>query len=285
MKKESNVIYFAIFMNMFLSLMQIVFGFIGNSRAVVADGIHTFSYLVTNVMGAIGDQISRRPANRSHPFGYGIVQYITAVLIGFFILVVGFLIIVNILTISVLQPSLIVLAVIMFSIICKQVLARFLRKQAVETENAIIEALAKETTSDGISSIVVLVLVSLTWLVGISEIFAYMDSVAGFIIALFIIFTGVELIFANMSNIIGCKEDCRIRKKAIKEAILVVDDVEEVDNLVILKYGPYANLYVDVKLKGSLTLRVINNRIKKIKSAIRKVDKKIKYITVNPAPK
>ncbi len=285
MKDESKIIYVAILTNFILSGFQIVFGVLGNSKAVVADGIHTFGYLLTNFIAVLGDKISRKPANSKHPFGYGRIQYVTSILMGFLVIIIGVLLILNIITVQVLTPNLYVLTVIAFVIFCKQILARYLFRKSHETENMIIEAISKETHSDVLSSIVVLFLVSITYFADKNYYLSYADTLGAVVIALFIMKTGLDIIVENIGDIVGEKEECKERLKLVRETILKEKKVVEIKTLAILKYGPYSKLYLEIKMEGRLTLNVINRRIKNLKHEIKKVDRKIKYININVIPK
>ncbi len=284
-KKEANIIIFAIIINLFFSIVQVISGIMASSKAVIVDGIHTSSYLFTNIAALLGDKISRKPANRKHPYGYGMVQYLTSIFIGLFIITVGLLLVVNIININISKPNLFVLLIIITVMISKFFVANFLFYKSAETNNTIIEALAKETKSDVLSSVVVLFLVSLTYFTKITNLFSYMDKIAALIVSGFIIKTGIEVILENVSDIIGEKEICKDKIKKIKEIFLTDKDVCEVKDVIILKSGPYSKMYAEIKMNGKLSLQVINNRVKKFKSEIKKSEKKIKYIEIYVVPK
>lgn len=285
MKKETNIILLAILVNLVFSITQVVFGLLAKSKAVVVDGIHTSSYLLTNIMALIGDKVSRKPANRKHPYGYGMVQYLTSIFIGLFIIMIGILLVINIINLTITRPNLLVLIVILMVMFCKFFFTRFLFQKSIETNNTIIEALAKETRSDVLSSGVALLLVALTYFAQFSSLFSYMDKIGAIIISGFIFKTGFDVILENVSDIIGEKEVCKEKIKIIKDIFLIDKDVFEVKDIIILKSGPYSKLYAEIKMNGKLSLRIINNRIKHFKTEIRKNDRKIKYIEIYVMPK
>ena len=87
MSKVTTVMVISFITNSFLSLIKIIFGCIGHSSALIADGIHSFSDLSTDIVAMLGDFFARKPADRKHPYGHGKLEYLTSIFIGFVIIV------------------------------------------------------------------------------------------------------------------------------------------------------------------------------------------------------
>ena len=105
MRKENKVMLTSMIVNSFLSIIKIIVGLIGKSSALIADGIHSFSDLFTDVFAIFGNLLSRKPADEKHPFGHGKLEYLTSIGIGLVILFVGFSIIYNSYNTKIIIPS------------------------------------------------------------------------------------------------------------------------------------------------------------------------------------
>ena len=90
MNKIAKVMQKSMCVNILLAILKIVIGFIGKSSALIADGIHSFSDLITDVFAIIGSALSRKPADEEHPFGHGKIEYITSMIISIIILILLF---------------------------------------------------------------------------------------------------------------------------------------------------------------------------------------------------
>ena len=82
MKSEQKALSFNILVNIFVSLVKIIGGILGNNFTLVIDGIYTISDLVTDVIALMGIKIGRKRANKNHPYGYGKIFYIVELFMG-----------------------------------------------------------------------------------------------------------------------------------------------------------------------------------------------------------
>ena len=76
--------------NILLSLVKIVIGLVGGVLSVTADGFNNLADAGSSVVTLIGFKLANKPADRDHPFGHGRMEYISAFVISFLILLVGF---------------------------------------------------------------------------------------------------------------------------------------------------------------------------------------------------
>ena len=81
--------------NFLLSCLKCIVGFILKSSALVADGIHSFSDLVTDVVAIVGEKLANKPKDKEHPYGHGKAEYIFASLIGILMTIASVIMIKN----------------------------------------------------------------------------------------------------------------------------------------------------------------------------------------------
>lgn len=79
-----------IFCNVFLFLIKAAAGIIMNSVSVTADAFNNLSDAGSSVIGLVGVKMAEKPADEEHPFGHGRIEYISALVVAFIVLQVGF---------------------------------------------------------------------------------------------------------------------------------------------------------------------------------------------------
>ena len=135
--------------NIFLVLVKILTGIFFNSVALIADGIHSISDLLTDVFVIMGIGHSLKPADDEHPFGHGKFEYVLSLMLGIFILIIAYNlgkeVIINY-SEPVVVPGIISLIVVIFVVIVKLFLARYLIRKGEEEDSQIIKASGKEFT-------------------------------------------------------------------------------------------------------------------------------------------
>lgn len=75
--------------NVALAILKITVGKITGSQALVADGVHSFSDLVTDTAILIGSRYWTAPADKEHPYGHGRFETLTNIFIGVILAIVG----------------------------------------------------------------------------------------------------------------------------------------------------------------------------------------------------
>ena len=270
--------------NIFLSIIKILFGFIGKCNALVADGIHSLSDLSTDFVAIFGNHLSLKPADKKHPFGHGKTEYITSMIIGIVIIILGLTLIYNIFDKEIIIPNLLMILVSLFTIISKLLLSNYIYKKGIKYSNNILIASGKESKADVYSSIFVLISIILMQFSNEFSILKYADMVSTIIIALFIIKTGFNILKDNIGILL---EEQVLDKKYlnnIKKIITSFDEIVEVKDLYILRYGPYYKLVSNVIMKD-LLLTDAHNIIDEIENKLKEQDDRIKYVFIHMEPK
>lgn len=278
----TDVLTVSLVINTFLSLFKIIMGIIFLSGSLVADGIHSFSDLITDIVGIIGAVFSKKPPDKKHPFGHGRMEYLISIFIGLVIIILSITIIFESLRKNIVIPSILTIFVSLITIIVKYFLARFLVKKGKELDSSILVSSGSESSTDVISSIVVLISSILMQLD--IEFFKYSDIIASIIVGIFIFKVGFDILKKNVSTILGEKETDLEYLNSIKNLILTNKNIQNVDNIIILKYGIYNKLIVSIFVLPNLTIIESNLIINKIEKSIKTNFKKIDYVFINVLP-
>ncbi len=278
--KTEKVMKVSFITNFLLSCFKVINGFILKSSALIADGIHSFSDLITDVVAIIGDKFANKPNDSEHPYGHGNAEYLTSFIIGLMIIFMGLILIKETIYQDVTIPSCLVAVVSLITIVCKYFLASFLIKKGELYNNNILIASGKESKTDVISSIVVFLSSILILFRNYLDILKYSDKVAGIIVGIFIIVTGFKIVKENTVMILGKKaDDTELRNK-----LLTIPNILNVDDIIMIKYGPYYKAYVEVTMNIKL-LKKAHDMAHNIENEIKNELTNIKYINIHVNPK
>jgi len=244
--------------NIFLVILKIISGLVFNSYALIADGVHSISDLMSDVFVILGIKHSLKPADDEHPFGHGKFEYVLSFILGISIILIAYNlakgVIVNFNEVTEI-PSLISLVVVIAVVIIKFYLARYLMRKGEEVDSQIISASGKESLTDVFSSIIVffgIISVIIGERIGLNFLLKG-DKIASIIIALFIVRIGVLIVYDAIKSMQGksvSKEICIKYKKQIQQIKGVID----VDHIDMITYGPYYQALVDIRVDGKKTV-------------------------------
>jgi len=187
------ITYLGIFINVALSAIKVVIGLFAASLALVADGIHSLSDLVTDVVVLLGLRLGSKKPDQTHQYGHGRAETFSAGLVALILIVVGGIMIyyatMAIARDEVTKPRFAVLIAAIVSIAAKEWLYRATRKIAIQSHSPALYANAWHHRSDALSSVAV-VIGSMSLAFG----FGHGDQVAAIAVGLMIIWVGVRII-------------------------------------------------------------------------------------------
>ncbi len=285
MKKITHVIQTSMITNLLLALCKLVFGFFGKSSALVADGVHSFSDLSTDVVAFFGSKLASKPADDKHPFGHGKLEYLTSLAIGIVVLAIGLSLIARSMNREVIIPGVYVIFVSLFTIVVKYALASYLIHSGKRYNNSILIASGKESSADVISSFVVLISGICMQFSTYVSVFKYADIVGSVLVGLFIVHTGFSLIKENVSVIIGEQETDQSCLEQIKNELLSDSNVICIDRLNVLKFGYFRSVICELSMDGVLSLHETHKIIDDLEKKIKDMDDRYEYITIHVNPK
>ena len=284
MNNITKVMSVSVITNIFLSLLKIVTGIIYKSSALLADGVHSFSDLLTDFFAIIGNIMAKKPADEKHPYGHGKIEYLTSIGISLVIIVLGLSIINNSMHSEIVISSLIVSIVSLITISLKYLLSVFIIRKGKKYKNNILIASGKESRADVISSLVVFASAILSSFSKYNVIFKYSDRVAGMIVGVLIIRTGFLILKENISIILGEQEINGDTLKSLRNILLNNKNIKTIDELVILKFGHCYKVSIEVSMDPALTLLESHDIIDKIEKKIKEQIERVEYITIHVNP-
>lgn len=223
LKKKASLVGAAI--NIIQTLIKIGFGIIGQSAALIADGIHSLSDLLSDLLVIIAVRMGSREADRDHPYGHRRFETIATIILGISLLIIG-----AVITWSVLHrmthseqlpvPELITLQVAAISILINEWLYHYTKNIAKTTRSKLLLANAWHQRSDAISSLVVLFGVAAV-LLG----YPFADAIAAVIVALMVAKIGLNLVVDSIKELVDTSLPSNLVSE-IRKVILAIEGVE-----------------------------------------------------------
>ncbi len=240
-----NVTLIGVVGNILLTIVKIIFGIIGQSQALIADGLHSLSDLISDGMILIAAKYSTQDADADHPYGHARFETLATVAVGvlLFLVAAGMLIDATrrLFDPTLLwQPSAVSLAVALLSILIKEALYQYTIHVAKQVRSPMLQANAWHHRSDAISSIIVLLGVAGS-MAGLSG----FDALAAIGVSLMIAHIAWSLGRDGIKDLVDTGLDNNQLIK-IKKIIKSVDGVHMLHDLRTRKMG--ANALVDVHI-------------------------------------
>ncbi|MGN1104691.1 MAG: cation diffusion facilitator family transporter [Candidatus Coproplasma sp.] len=225
-----------IVLNVVLSALKILVGVFTASISIMADGFNNLSDAISNVVTIIGSAVSGKPVDREHPFGHGRMEYISALIVAFLILMMGFELgkssVERIITPGEINYQLIFVFVPIGSIIFKAGFAIFNHILFKKTGNLNLKAVRQDSINDCIATsgtIVALLVSSQTNLV-------WLDGAIGLCVSVFVLFSGIGILKDVLGPLIGQAPPKELVEQ-IKRYMLEEEYIIGVHDVIVHEYG------------------------------------------------
>ena len=265
-KEIKKVTIKGILVNLLLSAIKIVIGYFANSQALIADGIHSFSDLSTDISIIFGVKFWLAPADQQHPYGHHKIELLVTIFISLVLIVVGFMILLNSVlwlnNVDTQTPQLAAFIAAVISIILKEWLYRYTVKKAKQLKSSAVKANAWHHRSDAISSIPVAIVIILS---SIYPDLIFLDCVGAIVVSVFIIYPACKMFYDS----ICCMIDEGLDKESLKqieEIALMTENVSEVHDVRSRKIGQTIFLDMHVLVDGNIPVKeghFISEQVKK----------------------
>lgn len=239
--------------NLVLSIGKVAIGIVGGSPALVADGIHSLSDLLTDIMVVWAAKHGSKDADEDHPYGHGRIETVSTVILGLVLLLVAAGIIYDAASRlfhpeRLTHPGVLALVMAAISVLSKEVLYLYTLRVAKRIRSNLLKANAWHHRSDAISSIVVIVGIGGT-MAGLP----YLDAIAAAAVGLMIARIAWDLGWHAVHELVDTALEAE-RVEAIRRVIQSVDGVNELHTLRTRRMG--ADALVDVHIQVDPLLSV-----------------------------
>ena len=225
-----------IFCNVLLFIVKASVGVVLNSISVTADAFNNLSDAGSSIVGLVGVKMASKPADADHPFGHGRIEYITALIVAFLVLEVGFTFlkdsIAKIREPEVIKFQLISVLILVLSIGVKLWLGLFNRKLGKKIDSKVMMATATDAIGDVVTTSVTILSIIFFHVTNIN-----IDGYVGVIVALVVMWAGFGIAKDTLEPLIGEAVDPEEYYKII-QFVENYDGIVGSHDLIVHNYGP-----------------------------------------------
>ena len=222
--------------NVFLAGFKAFVGFTANSIAIVMDAVNNLSDAASSVITIVGTKLAGKEADRKHPFGYGRIEYISAMAISGLVLYAGVTALVESVK-KIVHPdvpdySAAALVIVAVAVAVKIVLGRYVKRVGEKVNSDSLVNSGEDATLDSVISASTLAAAAVYLLFGVS-----LEAWLGAVIALVIVKSGFGMLRETLSKILGERADAQLVLD-IKKTLRSHPEIRGAYDLILHNYGP-----------------------------------------------
>lgn len=288
-KEITKVTLIGSVVNIVLTAFKIVAGIVGKSTAMLADGIHSLSDLITDIIVVVFVHISGKGRDKDHDYGHGKFETFATLIIALMLLVVatelmssGIKKIRDILNgVPVATPGMIAVWAAVASIVMKEALYQYTARMGKKLESPMVVANAWHHRSDALSSIGSLL--GIAGAIFLGHKFLILDPLAGCLISIFILIMAVKMSIPAIKELLDVSLPDEIEDKIVQTA-MSVPGVKDLHHLQTRREGPYIIIEGHLVVPSDMSLKEAHDISKKVEEALWKEYGKETQISLHIEP-
>ena len=280
--KENKVITITSVLNFIVAIIKLISGIIFSFSTLISDSIQSFIDFFTDIISLIANKIGKRRANKTYPFGYGQVYYLSNIITGFLLFLIGIFIIYQVIAINNnFKPSITILIILLFILILKYIVIRLLQYHGNSTKNELLIESYKESKADFISTCVVILVLLLSYLEEYLPNFINIDKIGSICMAIYVFYASLKMIISNINGMLLNDEANEELKEKIKKDLENIKGIN-ITKIKIIKMSSYYSVFLQIDVNDNLKIKDFIILQDEIKKQIKKSNKLIKYIDIEP---
>ena len=240
--------------NASLMLLKLAAGIFGRSQALIADAVHSFSDLFTDVVVLIGLKISNKPPDKTHHFGHARMETLASTIVGMALigtaLYLGISASLTIYRHNEYHPTFLALSAAGISIVFKEALYHYTIRTGRRIKSQLIAANAWHHRSDALSSVAVFIGVAGTL---IKPSWHILDAYAALLVSFFVIKVGLEILGDALREFTDTAPQPEVIGK-IKQCALSVKGVVGMHDLRVRTSGGLYQMEIHIVVDGRLSV-------------------------------
>ncbi len=253
--------------NVFLAAFKAFIGLMTHSIAIVLDAVNNISDAGSSLITIVGTKLAGREPDKKHPFGYGRIEYLSAMIISVIVLYAGITSFVESVK-QIIRPetpeyNAVSLIIVGVAVVVKILLGRYVKGVGVKVNSDSLVNSGEDATLDSVISASTLVAAAVFLIFHVS-----LEAWLGAIISLVIIKSGIEMLRDTISQILGERNDTELAK-GIKSTVLSFPGVQGAYDLVLNNYGPDAwNGSVHIEVPDSYSADRLDQLLRNIQTEV-----------------
>lgn len=280
-----HLVIFGLIANLVLAVVKIVAGLVGNTYALIADGIESTLDIFSSIIVYSGMKIGAQPPDSDHPFGHGKAESLAAMVVAlgliFASIVIAFASFKEIYQPTV-TPAPFTLIVLIGVVIVKEIFFRLLHQAGKKHHSLVVQTDAWHHRSDALTSLAAFVGIALS-LTG-HKIFVSADDWAAIAASGLIAFNGINLLKQAIAEIMDGAVDPVIIDR-IRQCAMNVSGVLGIEKCKVRKSGPTFFVEIHIEVDPQMTVKVSHDLGHQVKDVLLRASLAIADVVVHIEPK
>lgn len=256
-RKGSIAVNLGLAANILLAIVKTSVGILGQSSALLADGVNSTSDVAYYLVVAVFMRQARKPADVEHPFGHSQLESIASLTVGSFVITTAITIfwdsinrVYSLLSggESGVETMLIALWVALITVVAKIGLTVYTLRLGRQTASPAVTALAYDHRNDIFSALAAAIGITLARLG-----FGWVDPLAGSLVALVILRTGIEILRDSVSELMDTVPSEELENQ-VRGILCSIKGIEEIESVRSHRFGPYLVMNLTIGIDGSLSV-------------------------------
>ena len=236
--------------NIILFMGKLAAGLLAGSVAIIADAVNNLSDASSSVVTLLGFRLAQQPADEAHPYGHARYEYLSGLMVAVLILVIGVELVKSsvgkIIHPEAIDFSMITVGILVASVLVKLWMSLFFGTLGKRISSLTLQATSVDSRNDVVSTVAVLAGCVAGYFLHVN-----IDGYVGLLVAVFILYSGVNIVKETISPLLGEQADEELVGK-IKALVLSCEEVLNVHDLLIHDYGPgrcFASIHAEVSAR------------------------------------
>jgi len=268
--------------NLGLAVLKLFCGIVGDSKALLADAIHSFADVIVAGFLLISLKIQGKPPDESHPYGHGNIEFVASAFIGIVLILTAIFIAVYslraIMRGDMPEPGTIAILALIVGAVGNELLCQHSLCAGTKTDSPAMLANARENRADVYTSLAALVMV-----IGAKLGLRFLDPIAAVGVAALVAKFGIETLYGSAGGLV----DKSIEEEEIDKITDIASSVEGVEGIASVKArssGRKIGIDLDVQVKPQATVAEGSAIAKRVQSRIEKEISHVGNVTVRFKP-
>ena len=267
MTRELKALLFSMIYNFIISIIKLFGGVFFHLGSLFADGLHILIDFITDVVSFMGVKLSKKRPTKSHPFGFGKVEYLTNLFVGMILVILAIYIIVYGFLGEVSIPSNFIFCLLFTVFVLKLIILIFLYHASKKIRSQVLITSFREAKADLYSTIIVFFVVLLLKFSDTYPILEYADLIGSIVIGLMVFHMAASILIENSMSLLG---EVEVDSQIVDSILEFIRSFKGVNNakVTLIKYGDYYKIQVIVEVDKSFSIRQITNLEQKLKKEL-----------------
>lgn len=280
--KDNKIILITTVLNFIVAVFKLVVGLVFSFSTLIADSVQSFIDFITDITSIIANKIGKRRANKTYPFGYGQVYYLSNLFTGVMLFLIGVFILYQFFIFDAkFTPNFKILLFLLIILLLKSIVVFLLKHYGKSYKSELMIESAIESKADFISTCVVLAVLLISFLESYIPSFINVDKIGNLGMAIYVFYTSIKMIVLNIKGILANDEENTELKEEIETNFKDFPKLK-LKKVKVIKMSSYYSVFLQVKVDENISIKKYIELEKKLKSQLKSKNKLIRFIDIEP---